>query len=157
MFGVFYFDELYGFGRLFGIGYNIGRLSETVPAVNFTHNVTACPGMFIVYFHAPCSRRADTFDCVGYRVDSVRHTLSGLAASLSLAGPECNAFGRDIHQLLLSVTHETESRLHVHIYDKLERQFQIPESTLKSLGGVVATTESDLDVRHFPVGTFQLS
>lgn len=76
----------------------------------------------------------------------MKHTPSGLIASLSLAGPECNAFGKDIRHLLLSVTHETESRLHVHIYDKAERQFQIPESVLKSPGGTIAATESDLDV-----------
>ena len=76
----------------------------------------------------------------------MKYTSSGLVASLSLAGPECNAFGKDIHHLLLSVTHETESRLHVHIYDKAERQFQIPESVLKSPCGTIAATESDLDV-----------
>jgi alpha-glucosidase len=86
----------------------------------------------------------------------VHHTLSGLAASLSLAGPECNAFGKDIHGLVLLVTHETDSRLHVHIYDKAKRQFQIPESTLKSPGGAIAATESDLAVCRFPAGTCEL-
>jgi hypothetical protein len=50
VFGVFYFDQLYDFGRRFGIGSNIGRLSETVPTFNFTHNVTSCPGVSIIDF-----------------------------------------------------------------------------------------------------------
>jgi alpha-glucosidase len=91
----------------------------------------------------------------GYRVDSVNHTLSGLTASLSLAGPECNAFGRDIHQLVLSVTHETESRLHVHIYDEVKRQFQIPESTLKSSGGKIAKEQSDLEARRLSISIYK--
>lgn len=73
-------------------------------------------------------------------------TPMSLTASLSLAGPACNAFGADIHDLILSANYETSSRLHVHIYDKAKTQFQIPESILRSPGGAADATRSDFEV-----------
>ena len=73
-------------------------------------------------------------------------TNTGLTAHLQLAGPGCNAFGRDINVLTIEITYETNSRqvaslnlfmrqllrcilrLHVNIYDTENRQYTIPES-----------------------------
>ena len=45
--------------------------------------------------------------CPGYNATDVATTESGLAATLSLAGPACNVFGNDIETLQLNVTYET--------------------------------------------------
>ncbi|KII83953.1 glycoside hydrolase family 31 protein [Plicaturopsis crispa FD-325 SS-3] len=68
--------------------------------------------------------------CPGYALESLRETNTGLTAALSLVGPACNAFGRDITNLTIEVTYETITRLHVKIYDTDEQQFSIPESVI---------------------------
>lgn len=64
---------------------------------------------------APVCATALTFTPVfsltpGYTLRSIKQTNTGLTASLSLAGPACNAFGQDIANLTIQVTYETSSR-----------------------------------------------
>ena len=88
---------------------------------------------------------------LGYTLYALHETKNGLTAHLSLAGPACNAFGRDINNLTLRVTYDTKSRsvhicislplrtltsahllsLHVNIYDTAESQFAIPSSVIE--------------------------
>ncbi|CZR69972.1 probable alpha-glucosidase precursor [Phialocephala subalpina] len=53
--------------------------------------------------------------CPGYTASNVQRTAYGLTASLSLAGPACNAYGTDIDSLNLTVEYQSEDRLHVEI------------------------------------------
>ncbi|EJU04814.1 hypothetical protein DACRYDRAFT_20425 [Dacryopinax primogenitus] len=82
-------------------------------------------------------------NCTGYEVDSVQENESGVQALLKLSGPACNAFGVTIPSLTLSVTYETESRLHVHIYDTAEQQYQLPQSVLARPPASVPSSTSD--------------
>ncbi|KAI0800475.1 glycosyl hydrolases family 31-domain-containing protein [Fomes fomentarius] len=75
----------------------------------YSHNVSSCPG---------------------YTLSSIHETKNGLTAQLNLAGSACNAFGRDIANLTLEVTYETQQRLHVNIYDTAKSQFTIPSSVV---------------------------
>lgn len=42
-------------------------------------------------------------NCPGYKAVNVQTTCAGLYANLELAGPACNAYGKDIKSLTLSV------------------------------------------------------
>ncbi|KAJ7610199.1 hypothetical protein FB45DRAFT_1066370 [Roridomyces roridus] len=63
------------------------------------------------------SHSLDVTNCPGYTLSALKETPNGLTASLALAGPACNAFGQDIANLTIQVIYETESRLHMHIFD----------------------------------------
>ncbi|KAH9974514.1 glycosyl hydrolases family 31-domain-containing protein [Russula compacta] len=65
-------------------------------------------------------------DCPGYTLDSLKEARNGFTAQLNLAGPPCNAFGKDILNLTIQVTYETASRLHVNIFDQPAQQFTLP-------------------------------
>lgn len=63
----------------------------------------------------------------GYSVSSAVATATGgLVAQLDLNNA-CNAYGTDIPSLTVSVEYETPQRLHVHIYDSEQNQYQLPE------------------------------
>ncbi|EIM91809.1 uncharacterized protein STEHIDRAFT_151169 [Stereum hirsutum FP-91666 SS1] len=65
---------------------------------------------------------------IGYTLESLQSTQHGLTAQLNLAGEACNAFSNDIANLTVEVTYETQSRLHVNIYDTASQQFTLPEA-----------------------------
>lgn len=97
----------------------------------------------------------NTTSCPGYKLaGEPSHSASGFTVPLMLAGEACNAFGVDIHNLTLSVVHETAHRLHVHIHDAANQQFQLPHDLLprpssdptKVKG--VSVEESDLHFHH---------
>ncbi|KAL4871084.1 Alpha/beta-glucosidase agdC [Aspergillus spectabilis] len=67
-------------------------------------------------------------NCPGYRAVNVQELSTGLTADLTLAGEPCNTYGRDIENLKLRVDYETDTRLHVSIYDADENVYQVPES-----------------------------
>ncbi|KAF7966062.1 hypothetical protein HWV62_40232 [Athelia sp. TMB] len=94
----------------------------------------------------------DASSCPGYTVNSLAETYSGLTAQLSLSGSACNAFGRDVVNLTVQVTYETESRLHVNIFDTDQLQFVIPESVIRRPSSVPATRaqSSDLEFHYNP-------
>ncbi|RDX45018.1 hypothetical protein OH76DRAFT_1024258 [Lentinus brumalis] len=72
--------------------------------------------------------------CPGYALSSLNETKNGLRAHLSLAGPACNAFGHDIPDLTIEVTYETQTRLHVNIFDTANVQFTIPPDVVALAG-----------------------
>lgn len=47
--------------------------------------------------------------CPGYKAANVKTTSSGVNADLHLAGPPCNAYGKDLDNLKLDVTVETST------------------------------------------------
>ncbi|GJE89250.1 glycoside hydrolase family 31 protein [Phanerochaete sordida] len=69
--------------------------------------------------------------CPGYALSALHETKTGLTAQLTLAGPACNAFGRDVANLTLEVTYDSDTRLHVNIFDTANSQFTIPRSVIE--------------------------
>ncbi|KAJ7307818.1 glycosyl hydrolases family 31-domain-containing protein [Mycena albidolilacea] len=88
----------------------------------------------------------NVLNCPGYSLHSLLETEHGLTASLNLTGPACNAFGTDITHLTIEVTYETQTRLHVNIFDTANSQFTIPETviTKPKVSSADTTLNSDL-------------
>lgn len=66
----------------------------------------------LVAASVPLVAVADNIDpklanCPGYKASNVKTTCAGLTASLELAGPACNAYGKDLQNLTLQVKVET--------------------------------------------------
>lgn len=55
----------------------------------------------------------DTCVSSGYSASNVQQSGTGLSADLSLAGPACNSYGKDIESLRLTVTYDTGMLLEV--------------------------------------------
>ncbi|KAF2969592.1 hypothetical protein GQX73_g3965 [Xylaria multiplex] len=68
--------------------------------------------------------------CPGYSASKVKTTASGLTAALTLAGEGCDVYGTDLKDLILEVSYDTDSRLHVKIQDAANDVYQVPESFL---------------------------
>ncbi|KAI1362342.1 glycoside hydrolase family 31 protein [Xylaria arbuscula] len=66
--------------------------------------------------------------CPGYTASHVKITNSGLTAALTLSGEGCDVYGTDLEDLILEVSYETDSRLHVKIQDASNDVYQVPES-----------------------------
>ncbi|KAI0479908.1 glycoside hydrolase family 31 protein [Xylaria cf. heliscus] len=66
--------------------------------------------------------------CPGYAASNVKTTATGLTASLTLAGEGCHVYGTDLKDLILQVSYDTDSRLHVKIQDAANDVYQVPES-----------------------------
>ncbi|KAJ1326263.1 alpha-D-xyloside xylohydrolase [Microdochium nivale] len=66
--------------------------------------------------------------CPGYKASNVQTSDTGLTADLTLAGTACNVYGTDLNDLVLSVSYDTETRLHVKIQDAANNVYQVPES-----------------------------
>ncbi|KAJ2503438.1 hypothetical protein GGH96_000228 [Coemansia sp. RSA 1972] len=64
--------------------------------------------------------------CPGYIATRITETDNGFTALLKLNGQPCSKYGRDIASLTLSVRFDTSNRLHVHISDTAQTQYQIP-------------------------------
>lgn len=59
-------------------------------------------------FGATISLREATRDsCPGYTASNVASTSTGLTADLTLAGPACNIYGKDVHDLKLIVNYDS--------------------------------------------------
>lgn len=56
--------------------------------------------------------------CSGYKASNVEETSDGLTADLTLVGDECNVYGNDIADLVLSVEYQSKERLSVRITPK---------------------------------------
>ncbi|KAI0118233.1 glycosyl hydrolases family 31-domain-containing protein, partial [Nemania sp. FL0031] len=69
-------------------------------------------------------------DCPGYTASNVVESDGKLTADLSLAGTACDIYGTDLTELKLLVEYQTNSRLHVKIYDAGLQVYQIQESVL---------------------------
>ncbi|ESK96883.1 alpha-glucosidase [Moniliophthora roreri MCA 2997] len=99
---------------------------QTVCALGFF--AQAAQAVIKVEDSIPHSRNVS--HCTGYSLGSLSHTENGFTAQLNLAGTPCNAFGTDILYLTLEVTYESNSRLHVNIFDSDDKQYTIPESII---------------------------
>ncbi|KAI1129267.1 glycosyl hydrolases family 31-domain-containing protein [Nemania abortiva] len=84
---------------------------------------------------------ASVDDCPGYTASNVVESDGKLTADLGLAGTACNIYGTDLTDLKLLVEYQTDSRLHVKIYDAGLQVYQIQESVLPrpSSHGVLAS------------------
>ncbi|EJD51399.1 hypothetical protein AURDEDRAFT_135087 [Auricularia subglabra TFB-10046 SS5] len=108
-------------------------------AIPVNRDVSKCPGDLVPpYFR--------------YKLQSVVDTSAGLAAQLTLAGDACTAFGQDITDLTVEVNYDTQTRLHVKIYDTARNQFQIPESLIERAGpdDGASSEKSDLVFNYNP-------
>ncbi|KAF2014919.1 glycoside hydrolase family 31 protein [Aaosphaeria arxii CBS 175.79] len=85
-------------------------------------------------------------DCPGYKATNVERTDAGIKADLTLAGTECNIHGKDLKELRFSAEYQTDSRLHVIIYDKEEQVYQVPDFVVPRPTGSIKGEESALDV-----------
>ncbi|GLB35686.1 putative glycosyl hydrolase 31 family protein [Lyophyllum shimeji] len=66
--------------------------------------------------------------CPGYSASNVKSNGAVLTADLSLNGQGCNVFGQDIKRLGLTVTYETDTRIHVKIVDANATRYEVPEA-----------------------------
>ncbi|KAF5974245.1 alpha-glucosidase precursor (maltase) [Fusarium coicis] len=78
--------------------------------------------------HAPKPQK-----CPGYKATNVERDLKGIKADLTIAGPNCQAFGNDIRDLVLEVQYQTKERLNVKIFPKYlseqnRTQYILPDS-----------------------------
>ncbi|KAI0791893.1 glycosyl hydrolases family 31-domain-containing protein [Abortiporus biennis] len=103
---------------------SLSRVSES-PNITYSLNVSTCPG---------------------YTLQSLHETKNGLTAQLNLAGPACNAFGKDVANLTLEVTYETDARLHVNIFDTANSQFTIPASVISLSSGSKSVNKNNSDL-----------
>ncbi|RDA95699.1 hypothetical protein CP533_1163 [Ophiocordyceps camponoti-saundersi (nom. inval.)] len=86
--------------------------------------------------------------CHGYNAHDLRQTDSGLTASLKPLDVPCNAYGTDLDDLTLEVTHETDDRLHVKIQDRANQVYQVPESVFSRPGGRSSARQSKLKFNY---------
>ncbi|KAI0933026.1 hypothetical protein AcW1_000034 [Taiwanofungus camphoratus] len=107
---------------LLGGGTLAGRLSDS------QQESSAANGRLVIDRDATYSLNVSS--CPGYTLSSLSQTGAGLRAQLNLAGAACDAFGKDIANLTLDVVYESNSRLHVNIYDSAKSQFTIPPSII---------------------------
>ncbi|OAK95599.1 alpha-glucosidase [Phaeosphaeriaceae sp. SRC1lsM3a] len=89
-------------------------------------------------------RRADS--CPGYTASNVQRSDSSLTADLTLAGTACNLYGEDLQDLKFLAQWQTDSRLHVMIYDKDEQVYQVPDFVVPRPSGSSNSGASQLDV-----------
>ena len=59
----------------------------------------------------------DTCVSSGYSASNVQQSGTGLSADLSLAGPACNSYGKDIESLRLTASYDTSTLLEVNNVD----------------------------------------
>ncbi|CAJ2502526.1 Uu.00g099200.m01.CDS01 [Anthostomella pinea] len=80
--------------------------------------------------------------CPGYTASNIQNTVSGLTADLKLAGEACNVYGTDLEDLILEVSYDTDTRLHVKIQDAGNSVYQIPESVFPHPEGAGSQEET---------------
>ncbi|KAH7923369.1 glycoside hydrolase family 31 protein [Leucogyrophana mollusca] len=85
-------------------------------------------------------------DCPGYTLEALTESNTGLSAQLNLAGPACNAFGMDIANLTIDVVYESQTRVHVKIYDTANQQFTIPETVIARPAAPTTSYTSNSDL-----------
>ncbi|KAI0195668.1 glycosyl hydrolases family 31-domain-containing protein [Xylaria flabelliformis] len=87
-------------------------------------------------------------DCPGYTASNIVESDGKLTADLTLAGTACNIYGTDLTDLKLVVEYQTDSRLHVKIYDAGLQVYQIQESVLpRPSGQGVLASDSTLQFK----------
>ncbi|CAJ2500898.1 Uu.00g037510.m01.CDS01 [Anthostomella pinea] len=73
---------------------------------------------------------ASVADCPGYTASNVVDGNGTITAELTLSGTACDIYGTDLADLKLLVEYQTESRLHVKIYDAGLDVYQVQEAVL---------------------------
>ncbi|KPM37284.1 Alpha-glucosidase [Neonectria ditissima] len=124
-------------------------VTSVVQAITASPDIGAAPSL------TPTIRDSEApnpQDCPGYRAINIERNLKGVRADLSIAGPDCRAFGNDIHDLVLEVQYQTKERLNVKIYPKYlsernETQYILPSSLVLEPGRDEKTTISNSDLR----------
>ncbi|OTB00685.1 glycoside hydrolase family 31 protein [Hypoxylon sp. CI-4A] len=105
-------------------------------------------------------------DCPGYTASNVVENAQGVTADLTIAGPNCQAFGNDIHDLVLKVEYQTKERLNVKIYPKYlvpsnSSQYILPSSIVPAPSSDNKTTSSNshlkFDWSNSPTFQFNIS
>lgn len=71
-------------------------------------DVSKCPGAWLSWWTDRV--QADKQKPEGYNLHQLKQSDFGFTAQLSLAGPACNSFGRDVVNLTIQVTHESRTR-----------------------------------------------
>ncbi|KAI3341136.1 glycosyl hydrolases family 31-domain-containing protein [Ustulina deusta] len=96
---------------------------------------------YLVLASSSVALSASIDNCPGYTASNIVESDGKLTADLSLAGAACNIYGTDLTDLKLLVEYQTDSRLHVKIYDAGLQVYQIQESVLPrpSSRGVLAS------------------
>ncbi|KAL5119889.1 hypothetical protein ACEQ8H_002251 [Pleosporales sp. CAS-2024a] len=94
-------------------------------------------------FGVPLKRAAS---CPGYNATNVQRSDNSLTADLTLAGTACNLYSQDLQDLKFEATYQTNSRLHVMIYDKDEQVYQVPETVLSRPAGSASSNISLLEI-----------
>ncbi|KAF2126870.1 glycoside hydrolase family 31 protein [Dothidotthia symphoricarpi CBS 119687] len=84
--------------------------------------------------------------CPGYNASNVQRSDSRLTADLTLAGTACNIHGQDLKDLKFLVEWQSDSRLHVMIYDKAEQVYQVPDFVVPRPSGSISSDASLLDI-----------
>ncbi|KAF2743398.1 glycoside hydrolase family 31 protein, partial [Sporormia fimetaria CBS 119925] len=120
-------------------------LLHVMPAatVTFVHAILLLWWSLVSWVQSTPLRRND---CPGYKASNVRRTDNSITADLTLAGTECNIHGQDLRDLKFLAEYQTDTRLHVIIYDKDEQVYQVPDFVLPRPGGTVCGEETLLDV-----------
>ncbi|KAF2643844.1 alpha-glucosidase b [Massarina eburnea CBS 473.64] len=85
-------------------------------------------------------------DCAGYKASNVTVLENGLTADLKLVGDGCGVYGKDLVDLKFLAEFQTDSRLHLIIYDKDEEVYQVPDFVVPRPGGSVNKQDSQLEV-----------
>ncbi|QKX61394.1 uncharacterized protein TRUGW13939_08542 [Talaromyces rugulosus] len=129
-----------------------GAASSTTTSIQLTQSllpqVGAAPSLTPTIHD---SKAPDPQTCPGYMAANVVETPQGVTADLTLAGPHCQAFGTDIHDLVLQVQYQAKERLSVKIYPKYlsvqnETHYILPNFIVPSPENDNSTTKSKSDL-----------
>jgi alpha-glucosidase len=103
--------------------------------------------------------------CPGYRASNVKPTHYGITADLTIAGKACNVYGTDIDNLILTIEHQSNTRLHIEITPKylgaanstwfILPEVLIPKPSIEGRGS--ARFASDLDFTWSNTPTFSFT
>ncbi|KAF8858210.1 hypothetical protein BDZ45DRAFT_714590 [Acephala macrosclerotiorum] len=77
----------------------------------------------------------------GYTASHVQISDTTISADLVLAG-KCNVYGSDLQNLRITIDYQTDTRVHVKIYDPEEQVYQVPDYVLPSPNGTINATDS---------------
>ncbi|ORX34573.1 glycosyl hydrolases family 31-domain-containing protein [Kockovaella imperatae] len=106
------------------------------------HPQTSFNGLLVMPY-----RSRDITGYAGYNLTNVKCGKTSLTGELRLTAAQ-HAFGQDIDELVLLVEAQDAKRLHVHIYDKAEKQYQIPQDVLAQPTGSVEFSSCDLTFNY---------
>jgi alpha-glucosidase len=103
--------------------------------------------------------------CPGYKASDVRHTSSGLTATLELAGKACNVYGTDLDRLTFTVEYQAADRVNVQITPanidiSNSSWYILPESLVanpKAAGGMSLGSDLEIAWSNDPTFNFKVT